>query len=37
MQGHRDWGNIVEVSVDRLYRLGMARFYVYVVLQNGFP
>ena len=25
-------GNIVEVSLDRLYTLRMARFYLYVVL-----
>jgi len=37
VQGLMYWGNIVEVSLDRLYTLGMARFYPYVVLQNGFP
>jgi hypothetical protein len=37
VQGRRCWGNVEDVSLDRFYRLGMARFYLYVVLQNGFP
>jgi len=35
VQRPRHWGNIVEVFLDRLYTLGMARFYPYVVLQDG--
>jgi hypothetical protein len=31
----RYWGNIVEVFLDRFYRLEMVRFYLYVVLQDG--
>jgi len=36
VQGCRYGGNIVEVSFDRFYRVGMARFYLYVVLLDIF-
>jgi hypothetical protein len=35
VQGPKYWGNIVEVFLNRFYTLGMARFYLYVVLQDG--
>ena len=35
VQRPRYWGNIVEVFLDRFCTLGMARFYLYVVLQDG--
>ena len=36
VQRPRYWGNIVEAFLDRFCALGMTRFYVYVVLQDGF-
>ena len=35
VQRPRYCGNIVEVFLDRLYTLGMTRFYPYVVLHDG--
>jgi hypothetical protein len=35
VQRPRYWRNIVEVFLDRFYALGMARSYLYVVLQDG--
>jgi hypothetical protein len=35
VQRPRYWGNIVEVFLDRFCTLGIARFYVYVVLLDG--